>query len=276
MSKEPKVDSDTLIWITGATEGIGLALARTAPFPDARIVNLSRRPHPDYESVAFDLTRPETWDGVRRHVHATLATFRGKRALFIQNAYYSEAVGLIGKVAYDLYEKSVVGNVAAPLVLAEAFVTACRPGYESGLVLMSSGAAVAPLEGLASYCAAKVAIEHWAEVVGRERESQGLGPWIVAVRPGGVETAPVRATAAMDPSVYPRAAQIKANIPNRLTPEQAARRIWAALPPPAGVSVISFAPAPSEPAFRFGGREQVLDAEGWKLVYATGGADTSR
>jgi short-subunit dehydrogenase len=267
MSKEPKVQSDTLIWITGATEGIGLALAETAPFPNARIVNLSRRPHPDYETVHFDLTRPETWDAVRRHVHDTLATFQGKRALFIQNAYYSEAVGLIGKVASDRYEKSVIGNVAAPLVLAEAFVTACRPGYESGLVLMSSGAAVAPLEGLASYCAAKVAIEHWAEVVGRERESQGLGPWIVAVRPGGVETAPVRATAAMDPAVYPRAAQIKANIPDRLTPEQAARRIWAALPPPKGVSVISFAPAPTEPAFRFGGREQVLDGDKWKLVY---------
>ena len=35
--------SDTLIWISGATEGIGLALARTAPFAGARIINLSRR-----------------------------------------------------------------------------------------------------------------------------------------------------------------------------------------------------------------------------------------
>ena len=39
--------SDTIIWITGATEGIGLALAQNAPWAGARIINLSRRKHPD-------------------------------------------------------------------------------------------------------------------------------------------------------------------------------------------------------------------------------------
>ena len=34
--------SDTIIWITGATEGIGLALAQNQPFAGARIINLSR------------------------------------------------------------------------------------------------------------------------------------------------------------------------------------------------------------------------------------------
>jgi NAD(P)-dependent dehydrogenase (short-subunit alcohol dehydrogenase family) len=262
--------ADTIVWITGATEGIGLGLARNCPFDGARIVNLSRRAHPDYESVPFDLTRPETWDGVRRHLEEELAGFTGRRAIFIQNAYYSEGVGLLPKVASDRYQNSVVANVAAPLVLGQAFIAACPPGLDAGLVLLSSGAAVSPLEGLASYCAGKIAIEHWAEVAQRERESRGAGPWVVAVRPGGVDTAPVRALADWDPELYPRAREIKDNVSRRLDIDSAAQRIWAALPPPPGTTVISFAPVPAEAGFRFGGgRVQTLDDGSWKLVYAT-------
>jgi len=264
--------AETLIWITGATEGIGLGLARNQPFGDARIINLSRRQHPDYETVVFDLARPETWDNVRAHIADELARFSGKRVIFIQNAYYSKGVGLLSRVSGDRYQDSVVANVAAPLVLGQAFVAACPPDLDAGLVLLSSGAAVSPLEGLASYCAAKVAIEHWAEVAARERESRGAGPWVVAVRPGGVDTAPVREIGSWDPELYPRAREIRDNIVNRLDIDSAARRIWDALPPPPGTAVISFAPPPADPRFRFGGdRVQTLDGGSWKLVYATEG-----
>jgi NAD(P)-dependent dehydrogenase (short-subunit alcohol dehydrogenase family) len=263
------MSADTVIWISGATEGIGLGLARNQPYPNARIVNLSRRPHPDYESVVFDLTEPDTWDVVRRHFQRELAAFTGKRAIFIHNAYYSEAVGLVGKVDSGRYEKSVLANVAAPLVLGEAFVTACRPGYEAGLVMLSSGAAVSPLPGLATYCAAKTAIEHWVQVVAAERQAHGRGPWLAAVRPGGVETAPVRRVADLDPEVYPRAGRIKANIPNRLDIDAAARQIWSVLPPDPAVPVVSFAPELADPAFRFDGpRVRTVDVPGWRLVYA--------
>lgn len=263
------MSADTLIWISGATAGIGLGLSRNVPYENARIVNLSRTPHPQFESVQFDLRQPSTWDTVRRHFREELARFSGKRAIFIQNAYDSGAVGLVGKVPTDAYEQSVLANVAAPLVLGEAFLSACRPGYEAGLVLLSSGAAVTPLEGLATYCASKVAIEHWVEVVARERDSRGgTGPWVVAVRPGGVETAPVRAVADLDPQVYPRARRIKANIQRRLDIDAAARHLWAVLPPEDGTAVVSFANPPKEETMRFGGaRVKTVNVPGWELVY---------
>jgi benzil reductase ((S)-benzoin forming) len=263
------MSAHTILWISGASAGIGLGLARNAPFPGARIINLSRTPNPALENIAVDITRPESWDAVRRHFRYELGRFTGARAVFIQNAYDSNAVGLIGKVPSEAYEKSVLGNVAAPLVLGEAFLSACRSDYESGLVLLSSGAAVTPLEGLASYCAGKAAIEHWAEVVARERESRGgTGPWVVAVRPGGVDTAPVRASAALDPKVYPRAKRIMANISNRLDIDSAARHIWGALPPDPGTAILSFANPPRDEAMRFGGsRVKTFNVPGWELVY---------
>ncbi len=264
--------SDTIIWITGATEGIGLGLARMAPFKDARIINLSRRQHPDYETVKFDLTDPSTWETVRQHLRTELAAFKGKRAFFFVNGYFSDAHGLIGKIDSDLYQKSVMANVAAPLALGEAFISACGPGYESGLVLISSGAAVACLEALSSYVASKVAMEHWAEVVTKERQNHGLiRPWVVALRLGGVDTAPVRRIAQAPPDLFPRSKSIGTMRANRLQPDEAAKVVWAVLPPPEGVAVISLASAPTNPDSDFKGkRYRQMEDTGWKLVYSSG------
>lgn len=255
-----------IVWISGATEGIGLGLARNVPWPDARIINLSRRPHPDYETITFDLTVPESWERVRESFRRELAGYAGK-ALFIHNAFYSDAVGLVGKVDQDRYERSLLANLAAPLALGEAFIRACPPEVDGGLVMMSSGSAAVPLEGLATYCAAKVAVEHWVEVVQRERESRGgTGPWAVAVRPGAIDTGPARAAARLDPSVYPRAGNVANS--NRLDIESAGKRIWAELPPAPGVAVIAYEVAPEGADARFGGRFKLVDEADWRRAIA--------
>jgi benzil reductase ((S)-benzoin forming) len=244
--------NDTLVWISGATQGIGLGLARHVPWAGAKIVNISRRDHPDYETVRMDLTRPEDWQRACDDFAARLAGFRGRRAIFIHNANFQDKVGPVGQQDQDDYRRSVLANAAAPLILAEAFVRACRPDFESGLVLLSSDSAAMALPGLATYCAAKVAIEHWAEVVRRERAIAGTGPWVVAVRPGAVITPPVEAIAALDETVYPGAARVRESLKTRVDIDIAAKRIWAALPPPPGVSVLSFGQQPA-PDRAFGG-----------------------
>src|SRR4051794_16781184 len=80
--------TDTIVWISGATSGIGAALARTCPYEGAEVINLSRTPHADLPSVAFDLTAPDTWDGVVADFTERLAGFTGRRALFIHNAFH--------------------------------------------------------------------------------------------------------------------------------------------------------------------------------------------
>lgn len=260
--------TENLVWITGATEGIGLELARHVPFPDARIINVSRREHPDFESVVVDMTDPSSWEGLRRHLDAELAMFAGRRALFVQNAYWSGAHGRLLDVEPASYRRSILANVAAPLAFGEMFVRACRPGYESGLVMVSSGAAVSCLDGLSTYGAGKIAIEHWAQIVDQECSGVAGGPWVVAVRAGGVLTAPVqRVIDALDPSM-PNAAHIRDNALLRLSPSQAALEIWKSLPPPPGVSLINLASPPDDPALSFGGeRELDRPVPGWRLVY---------
>lgn len=261
--------SDTIIWICGATQGIGLELARLQPYPGARIINVSRRRHPDYETVIMDTSDPATWPALRSHFEKELAAFKGRRAIFFNSGYLQEAIGLIGSYDSDVYARGAISNAAAPMAMGEAFIRNVRPGYESGMVMMSSGAGVALLEGLSSYCAGRGAVEHWAQVAARERQSLGLGPWVVAVRPGGTNTAGAQHGATLDPKRYPRADAIKRNLHNRLKPDAAARHIWDQLPPPPGISLISFAPPPTDPARIFDAPSVIknVEVEGWKLVY---------
>lgn len=240
------MSGSSIVWISGATEGLGLGLAKTCPYADARVINLSRRQHPDLETVIFDLTDPSTWDTVAQHFASELGSFEGDRAIFIQNAYYPGCAGFVGEVDPALVAAEAIGNAAAPLVLADAFVRAVRPEFESGLVLLSSAAARIPFEGRAVYAAAKAGIEQFARVVSRERERRGCGPWVVAVRPGFVDSPSVRAEALLDPHSYPVAEALRVGLESGEAddPTDAARRIWAALPPAPGETVLLFGDVP--------------------------------
>jgi NAD(P)-dependent dehydrogenase (short-subunit alcohol dehydrogenase family) len=233
---------ETIVWISGATEGLGLGLARNVPYESARIINLSRRQHPDYETVRFDLAQPQTWDLVADHFAKALKGFTGRRAIFIHNAYLSGSQGFVGEVDRDLYCTAVTANVAAPLILGDAFVRACGPGYESGLVMITSAAARVPWEGDGVYCAAKAAAEHWVRVVRRERKRRGTGPWVVAVRPGFVDTPAVHRGLNADPEQWPLAPFVKRDLEagKAFDIDTAARNIWGALPPDPDKSVLLF------------------------------------
>jgi NAD(P)-dependent dehydrogenase (short-subunit alcohol dehydrogenase family) len=238
--------ASTIIWISGATEGLGLGLARTCPHSDARVINLSRRQHPELETVIFDLTDPSTWGAVAQHFERELGSFRGERAIFIQNAYYPGCAGFVGEVDPALVAAEAIGNAAAPLVLADAFIRASRPDFESGLVLLSSAAARIPFEGRAVYAAAKAGIEQFVRVVAKERERRGRGPWVVAVRPGFVDSPSVRAEALLDPDSYPVAEALRTGLEagEADDPDDAARRIWSSLPPAPGETVLMFGEVP--------------------------------
>jgi NADP-dependent 3-hydroxy acid dehydrogenase YdfG len=54
--------SRNLVFITGASSGIGLALAETVPFDSVQIYDISRRGSDDFDHVAADLANPESWD----------------------------------------------------------------------------------------------------------------------------------------------------------------------------------------------------------------------
>jgi benzil reductase ((S)-benzoin forming) len=221
--------NDTVVWIAGATEGIGGALARTVPHENARVINLSRRVHPDFESVLFDLTQPATYRAVREHFATVLGSFRGSRAVFIHAARYSAEPGFTFDTGSDEYIRALQAHAVAPIVLGSMFLSAVGPSYESGVVLMSSPAASLPTPGRAAYCAGKAACEMWAKATSAELKLKKPRSWVVAVRPGVLDRQIVGSSAS--------GARLTST--NREL-DHAARDIWSALPPRPGTSVLFF------------------------------------
>jgi benzil reductase ((S)-benzoin forming) len=232
--------ADTIVWITGASQGIGAALARTAPYPSARVINISRRTNPDFETLHADLTNPASWDRILDHVESELEVFYGERAIFIHNAYWSDGIGFAGTIPRDVQRKQVHANVASGLVLGDGFIHACHPRFESGLVMISSATARYAMEAHAVYGAGKAAMEQWVRAVRAERKRLGIGPWVIAIRPGVVITDTYRERVFAGEDYPGRVAVQEAIAAGRcLTPDESARQIWALLPPdPDGRNVL--------------------------------------
>lgn len=229
-------DSSSLVWISGATEGIGLGLARNVPYDNARVINLSRRGHPDLESHFLDLADSASWADVGDHFTSTLRAWQGERAIFIQNAHLKGLTGFAAEVPADDYARDITANMVAPLRLGEMFLRAVREsGFagEAGLVMMSSASARSPYEGQSVYCAGKAALEMWVRVVRREIARRGSNMWVTAVRPGFVDTGLTRHVASMSDHDYPVASLLREQMTagtGVLDIDTAGRQIWAALP----------------------------------------------
>jgi len=227
----------TIVWISGATEGIGLGLARNVPYAGARVINLSRRRHPDYESIFLDLADQNCWDAIGAHFTHMLSGSRTARAIFIQNAHLKGLTGFAGEVPTADYRRDIIANVAAPLRLGDMFLRAVKDsGFagEAGLVMMSSSAARSPIIGQTVYCAGKAALEMWVRVARRELAARDRrNVWVTAVRPGFVDTGLTRHVAAMPHSDYPLAPQMRKQMAEGMgimDIDTAGRQIWAALP----------------------------------------------
>jgi len=205
------------------------------------VINLSRRPHPELETILFDLTAPETWAAVGESFRRELRDFRGRRAIFIHNAVCRSQAGFVGDIDHETYMRELLANGTAPQILGDMFLRAVGTGYESGLVLISSAAARSPFEGHASYCAAKAGVEMWVRVVRRELRRRGRDTWVVAIRPGFVDSPTTRHEATLSARDYPVGEQMARQFASGegvMSPDEAGAGIWAMLPPKGDSSIL--------------------------------------
>ncbi|MDX6249731.1 MAG: hypothetical protein QOF10_3091 [Kribbellaceae bacterium] len=217
----------SLIWISGASAGIGAALASAVPFPDARVIDLSRRGG-TVEHFKADLSDPADWKRVEQHFAAELAGFDGDRVVFVHNAGTVVPIGPAAAVEADAYTRAVLLNSAAPQVLGRAFLRATAElNCEKHLVMLSSGAARNPYPGWSAYNAGKAAVEQWVRTVGAEEN----GCRVIAVAPGVVDTAMQGDIRAVDEQAFPAVERFRdlKRSGGLITAEQAAQGIWSLL-----------------------------------------------
>lgn len=222
----------SLVIVSGASSGIGLAMARSVPWPHSRVIDVSRRGAPGLEHLAADLADPEQWVRVTSFFEREIAAFAGDRVVFVHAAGTLEPVGFAGEVDPAAYRRAVLLGAACPQVLGDAFLRAARATRaECRLVLITSGASHHVYPGWSAYGAGKAAVDQWVRTAGAEQASRGGRVHVLAVAPGIVATAmqeQIRATPAGD---FPEVARfVELFQTGQLRePREVAAEIWALL-----------------------------------------------
>ena len=216
----------SLVFVSGASSGLGAALAATVPF-EARRIDLSRRGAPGLESLRADLSGPEGWDLAAQAFERELDGFDGERAVFVHAAGTLEPIGPAAEADAAAYRRGLLLNAAAGPLLGQAFLSALRRARTRGTIAMiGSGAAFLVYPGWSVYGPGKAALDHWVRTVAAEQGPDGCR--LLSISPGIVDTAMQERARAQNPERFAWVREFRdLQRRGRLhSPRQAAREIW--------------------------------------------------
>ncbi|WP_028534406.1 SDR family oxidoreductase [Paludibacterium yongneupense] len=180
--------------VTGHSRGLGAAIASAFLENGSQVLGLSRRHNPELAArfghqlrqVEIDLSHPAALAAWLDE--GSLARFlTGETAaILINNAGLLQPVGQAGEQGARAIAEAVAVNVAAPLMLSDAFVDATRYSDDRRILHISSGAGRTAYAGWSLYCASKAALDHHARAVAADALPALR---IASLAPGVIDTA---------------------------------------------------------------------------------------
>lgn len=178
--------------ITGASKGIGKAIAEELLKNEKNfVVGVSRTSsikHANYRHQPLDFSDIEA---VEHNLQKVFHPYKdAERLVLINNAGVLGDIGYVGEnMPNERFEFVFDVNVIVPAMLMNTFLEAYKQVQcEKVIVNVSSGAAQYPIDGWASYCASKAAIDMLSQTVQLEQNKRGSGVQVFALSPGVVDT----------------------------------------------------------------------------------------
>ncbi|HEY9278575.1 MAG TPA: SDR family NAD(P)-dependent oxidoreductase [Eoetvoesiella sp.] len=205
------MNPSTVAIVSGASKGLGRALAQALLSPDTLVITVARS-HSDFLAAAAaekasplrqyraDLADPVTAERTARQIITDLPA-TAKRYLLINNAGtvdpVSSASGLDSAAAITA---AFSLNVASVMVLTAAFLRGTQSlNADRRILNISSGAGRSPTPGWGVYCATKAALDRYSQVLDAEQH----GVRIVSIAPGVINTGMQEHIRASDPCEFP-------------------------------------------------------------------------
>ncbi|QCB55355.1 SDR family NAD(P)-dependent oxidoreductase [Sphingopyxis sp. PAMC25046] len=219
---------DQVWWVTGASSGIGAALAKALSARGAKLI-LSGRNVAALEAVAAEcatetLVLPfEATDYAALPAIAEQAwAWRGGVEGLVNNAGISQR-SLAIETDFSVYERIIAVDLLAPIALTQQLLPRMVEAGGGQIIAISSVAGIAGVPLRSAYSAAKHGIIGYHDAVRAENEHLGLKVLVVA--PGSVRTNVSRNALNADGSTR---GQSDAAIENGLSPDDAAAQMLAA------------------------------------------------
>jgi short-subunit dehydrogenase len=250
---------DQIWWVTGASSGIGAALARGLAGRGARLI-LSGRNVAALEAVARDcgpgtMILPfEATDYAALPALAQEAwNWGGRIDGLVNNAGISQR-SLAVDTDFSVYQKIVDVDLLAPIALTQQLLPRMIKAGGGQIVAISSVAGIAGVPLRSAYCAAKHGLIGYHDSVRAENEHLGLKVLVVA--PGSVQTNVSRNALSADGSV--RGTSDSA-IDNGLSPDVVAAQILDAVAAGTRELVVAEGAEAQIPALRRGDPDALFD-----------------
>jgi short-subunit dehydrogenase len=215
-------------WISGASSGIGEALARALGARGAAVV-LSGRNVAALEAVAKDLGptlvlpfEATDYDRIPELVDRAWS-WQGRVDGLINNAGITQR-SLAVDTSFAVYERLIGVNLLGPIALTQANLPRMVQAGGGRIVAVASVAGHAGVPLRSGYCAAKHGIVGYHDSI--RAETAGLGIEVLVVSPGSIRTNVARNALLSDGS---RRGVSDSVIDNGVPPAEAARSIVAAI-----------------------------------------------
>lgn len=180
---EPLADRTAVV--TGASRGIGAAIAQALSLAGARVIGVARSPGvacPDVIAVRCDLMKPGGIDCV---VDTAAREFGGAPDILVNNAG-AFVVGRVEETSVATFAEMMTLNLSVPFALVHAFLPGMRSRGRGHIVTIGSIADHVALPGNGAYAATKFGVRGLHEVL--RIELHGTGVRVTLVSPSAVDT----------------------------------------------------------------------------------------
>lgn len=192
MTPDITLESKTVI-VTGASRGIGEAIARAAARAGAQVV-LAARKQEGLDAVAASISEdggsalaiachmghPDEVAGLFAKAAAEFGIIHG----LVNNAATNPYFGPVLAIEEPAFDKTVEVNLKGPLTASRHFVEQAQPGGSIVNIASISGMRAAPLQGV--YAMTKAALLSFTQTLAHEVGPVGIR--VNAISPGLVET----------------------------------------------------------------------------------------
>jgi benzil reductase ((S)-benzoin forming) len=185
--------------ITGASRGLGLALAQQLLMPGNSLLCISRQANAQLASLAASQAVPLTqWqadlndaapvaDRLKRWI--TEQPLAYDRATLVNNAGVIPQIAPLSDVSAQEIQRALRVGIEAPMLLTAAFLHASAHWRIPKKVLnISSGLGRRAMASQAGYCAAKAAMDHFTRCVALEEAAKPYGAKVCSLAPGVIDT----------------------------------------------------------------------------------------
>jgi len=202
--------------VTGASRGLGHAIAAQRLREAHRVLTLQRHPSPtlagDLEQWSVDLADPLP---VAARLHAWLKALPRDGSVaslaLVNNAAFLVDPGPLQHAEPAQIAASVRVGLEAPLVLMQAFLAGSADLAAPRKVLgISSGLGRFAMAGSAVYCAVKAGLDHCSRALALEEAGHPGGAKIVSLAPGVIDTDMQLQLRGADAATFPERARFAA------------------------------------------------------------------